>query len=112
MSSDEPASSEGAKRYRLTPRALDDLDEIWRFSAEAWSIRQADRYIDELARVFETIATMPTLARKRTEFTPPVHIHPYESHLIVYTIEADHVAILRLLGGQQDWISILKSADL
>lgn len=112
MSSDEPKSSEDTRLYRLTPRALDDLDDIWRFSAETWSIKQADHYIDELVRIFETIAIMPTLARERNEFTPPVRIHPHESHLIIYTIEADHIAVLRLLSGQQDWISILKAADL
>lgn len=105
MSSGEPG------RYRLSPRALADLDEIWRFSAETWSIEQADRYVDELARVFETIASMPTLARERPEFAPPVRIHVHERHLIVYTVAADHVAIVRLLGGRQDWLSILKAAD-
>ncbi len=29
--------------YRLTPRALADLDDIWRHSAETWSVAQADR---------------------------------------------------------------------
>jgi len=62
--------------------------------------------------MFETIAAMPTLARERSEFTPPVRIHVHESHPIVYTIAEDHVAILRLLGGRQDWVSILGAADL
>ncbi len=105
-------SSGDARSYRLAPRALDDLDDIWRYSAEKWSIAQADRYIDELVRMFETIAAMPELARERKEFTPPVRIHAHESHLIIYTIAEDHVAILRLLGGRQDWVSILKAADL
>lgn len=105
------SSDEGA-RYRLSPRALADLDDIWRFSAESWSIEQADRYIDDLVRIFELIATMPTLAREHSEFKPPVRIHVHESHLIVYTIAEDHVSIMRLLGGRQDWVSILKAADL
>lgn len=105
-------SSGEAAPYRLAPRALDDLDDIWRYSAETWSIAQADRYVDELARMFETIAAMPTLARERGEFSPPVRIHVHEGHLIVYTIAGDHVSILRLLGGRQDWVSILKAADL
>jgi toxin ParE1/3/4 len=41
-----------------------------------------------------------------------VRIHLHEGRLIVYRIADDHVAILRLLGGRQDWVSILKSADL
>ncbi|MBX9909787.1 MAG: type II toxin-antitoxin system RelE/ParE family toxin [Beijerinckiaceae bacterium] len=104
-----PSGSGG--RYRLTPRALADLDDIWRFSAEIWSTAQADRYVDTLADLFETIATMPTLARERAEFTPPVRIHAHEAHVIVYTTAADHVVILRLLGGRQDWVSILKATD-
>jgi toxin ParE1/3/4 len=99
------------RQYRLAPRALADLDDIWRFSAEKWSIEQADRYIDDLVRIFETIATMPTLARERSEFKPPVRIHVHESHLIVYMIAEDYVQILRLLGGRQDWVPILKAAD-
>lgn len=105
-------SFDEARPYRLTPRALEDLEEIWRYSAEIWSVMQADRYTDELARVFETIAALPTIARERTEFDPPVRIHTHESHLIVYVVAHDYVAILRLLGGRQEWVSILKAADL
>lgn len=98
-------------QYRLAPQAVADLDDIWRFSAERWSIGQADRYIDDLVRIFEMISAMPTLARERAEFKPPVRIHVHESHLIIYMIAEDRVTILRLLGGQQDWISILNAAD-
>lgn len=104
-------SSGDALPYRLAPRALADLDDIWRYSAETWSIEQADGYVDELVRMFETIAAMPTLARERSEFTPPVRMHFHEGHLIVYRIAGDHVAILRLLGGRQDWLSLLKAVD-
>ena len=101
-----------AAPYRISPRALADLDDIWRYSPETWSVEQADRYVDELERIFETIAAMPGLARERPEFAPPVHIHMHESHLIVYVIVGDHIAILRHLGGQQDWMSVLEPADL
>ncbi len=105
-------SSGRADRYRLTPRALNDLDDIWRFSAYTWSIDQADRYIDNLVSIFETIATMPALAHERKEFAPPVRIHALERHLIVYRIDADRVVVLRVLGAKQDWLAILKAADL
>ncbi|MCW0183083.1 MAG: type II toxin-antitoxin system RelE/ParE family toxin [Zavarzinia sp.] len=98
--------------YRLSPRALADLEDIWRYTAATWSIEQADRYVDDLTRAFETVARMPTLARERGEFTPPVRIHVHQSHLIVYTIADTDIVILRLLGGRQDWLSILKAADL
>ncbi len=105
-------SSGDTGRYLLSPRALEDLDDIWRYTAEKWSLGQADRYIDELVRAFEMIVSMPTLAREHGEFTPPVRIHTHESHLIIYIISAKHVTILRLLGGRQDWVAALKAADL
>ncbi len=104
-------SFDEARPYRLAPRAYDDLDDVWRYSAETWSIEQADHYIDGLVRVFETIAALPTLARERSEFDPPVRIHTHQSHLIVYVLAGEHVDILRVLGGRQDWLSILRAAD-
>ncbi|MEN3931745.1 type II toxin-antitoxin system RelE/ParE family toxin [Microvirga sp. W0021] len=105
-------SSNKVSGYRLTPAAYDDLDDIWRYTAETWSLEQADKYIDELSDVFETIASLPSLARERMEFNPPVRIHVHQSHLVIYRISDNFVDILRLLGGRQDWISVLKAADL
>jgi toxin ParE1/3/4 len=105
-------SSGDEPRYRLAPGALIDLDDVWRFSAETWSVDHADRHIDALLRVFVLIADMPTLARERTEFTPPVRIHVHQEQLIVYHIARDQVVILRVLGGRQDWAAILRAADL
>ena len=104
-------SSNSVSHYRLSPKALIDLDDIWRYTAEMWSVDQADRYIDELVSTFEIIVSMPTLARERTEFTPPVRIHAHDEQLIIYAIKGDHIVILRLLGGRQDWRSILKTLE-
>jgi toxin ParE1/3/4 len=104
-------SFDEARSYRLTPRALDDLELIWRHTAETWSVNRADAYADELTRVFETLAVLPTLARERKEFNPPVRIHVHESHLIIYLFADQEVVIVRLLGGRQDWISILKAVE-
>ena len=105
-------SSRKSASYRLSPRALIDLEDIWRYTAETWSIEQADRRIDEFSHVFDVMAGMPTLAPERRDFDPPVRIHVHESHLIVYRLVADHLVIVRLLGGRQDWVSVLKAADL
>lgn len=103
--------SADAARHRLAPRAIADLDDIWRYSAERWSLERADRYIDEMVRAFELVASIPTLARERPEFKPPVRIHAHQSHVIVYALGADEVIILRVLGGRQDWVSILSASD-
>ncbi|MBD8891549.1 type II toxin-antitoxin system RelE/ParE family toxin [Roseibium litorale] len=99
------------RRYRLTPKALSDLEDIWRYSANTWSPDQTDVYIDELSNRFEMIAAAPDMARERTEFTPPVRIHSHRRHLIVYTVEEEEVVVLRLLGGAQNWQAILSALD-
>lgn len=105
MSSGKPT------HYRLTPRAIADLEEIWRYTAEHWSIDQAERYTDSFSQSFETLLSMPEIARERQEFTPPVRIHPSGQHLIVYRIESGHILVIRILGGRQDWAAILKALD-
>jgi toxin ParE1/3/4 len=100
-----------ATGYRLTPKAEDDLEAIWRYSANTWSVDQADTYIDTLIRTIETIVVMPTIARERFEFTPPVRIHPSAEHLIIYCIDADTIDVLRVLGGRQNWRALLDIID-
>lgn len=97
--------------YRLTPKAEDDLEAIWRYGAETWSPDQADIYIDTLTTTIEIIVAMPTIARERLDFDPPVRIHPAAEHLIIYCIAADEILIVRILGGRQNWRAMLEVID-
>jgi len=100
-----------AAGYRLTPRALADLGEIWRYSAETLSVTQADQHVDALAQRFAMIAAMPGLAQERPEFIPPVRIHVHEGLLVIYRLAGGEAVILRLLGARQDWRAILAAAE-
>lgn len=97
--------------YRLTPAAQGDLEDIWLYTMQQWSSAQADRYTDILEDTFERLLFMPEMARERPEFDPPVRIHPSAEHLIIYRIENDHLAILRVIGAGQDWQAILRAVD-
>ena len=67
--------------------------------------------MDTLEETFERLLLMPEMAREHTEFNPPVRIHPSGEHIIVYCIQDDHLAILRVLGGKQNWHAILQTID-
>ena len=97
--------------YWLTPAAQYDLEDIWLYTAQQWSIEQADRYTDILEDTFDRLLFMPEMARERPEFDPPVRIHPSAEHLIIYHIESDHLVIMRVLGASQDWPIILRAVD-
>lgn len=98
-------------RYTLAPEALRDLESIWAYGAETWSPDQADRYLDELVQAFDRVSRSPTPFREHLEFSPPVRIYPYRSHLIVYLGSEGQGTILRILGGRQDWQAILRALD-
>ena len=95
----------------LSPKAEADLEDIWRFSAAEWSQVRADQYLDGLVAVFDLLLSMPGIARERTEFSPPIRIHPTGQHLVIYRIEDDHLHIVRVLGGRQDWQRLLKAIE-
>lgn len=104
-------SRNSIEQYRLTPAAQNGLEEIWFYSAQAWSPTQADRYTDALEEALDRLLAMPEIARERLEFTPPVRIQPCAEHLIVYRIEEGFLSVLRVLGGRQDWQAILRAID-
>ena len=104
-----PASSPIA--YLLTPAAQRDLEDIWLYTAQTWSMAQADRYSDIIEDTFDRLLFMPEMARERPEVDPPVRIHPSAEHLIIYRVEEDQLVILRVLGAGQDWHAILRAAD-
>ena len=97
--------------FRLTPAAQNDLEDIWLYTAQQWSLQQADRYTDILEDTFERLLFMPEMARERPEFDPPVRIHPSAEHLIIYRVEEEYLVILRVLGAGQDWQAILRAVD-
>lgn len=89
--------------YRTTRRADQDIIGIYLHGCRNFGQDQAERYHEGLAAIFDLIAANPRMARERPEFTPPVRLHPYRSHLIVYVLDDPEVLIVRVLHGRQDW---------
>lgn len=91
----------------LRPAAEADLAEIWDYTVEAWSEEQAEVYLIGLGQAFDRLAQFPEMARLRMEFTPPVRIQPYQSHLIVYLAEGHQLDVIRVLHSRANWTALL-----
>ncbi|KIC09681.1 plasmid stabilization protein ParE [Leisingera sp. ANG-M1] len=89
-------------RWLIRPAARADLAAIWRYGLETWGEAQADAYADSLFALFDLLADFPEMARERSEFTPPVRIHPSGAHLVIYRLEQGCPDILRILHARQD----------
>jgi toxin ParE1/3/4 len=83
--------------------AEEDIISIYVYDAQKFGTAQAERDHDGLIKCFSFIADHPYAARERTEFTPPVRLHFYVSHVTVYIARDDHILIVRVLHGRQDW---------
>ena len=51
-------------KYDLTPKATEDLYDIWSYTVDTWSEEQAGRYYGRLITSFQTIASHPDLNGK------------------------------------------------
>lgn len=97
-------------KLRLTPKAEEDLIEIYGYGARVFGVSQAERYYVDLEATLSLLAERPFIARERFEFAPPVRVHFHNSHVIVYLVKGDLVLVVRILGSRQDWARILAEA--
>lgn len=91
--------------FSLTRQAEDDIVAIAHTGLRLFGEHQALNYHQQLFDVFSLIAANPRMARERQEITPPVRIHPFKAHLIVYVLtDGDEVLIVRIRHSHEDWM--------
>lgn len=89
--------------YRLSRKAEDDLTQLLVGGEREFGAAQAELYFRGLERTFLLLSDHPRAARERAEITPPVRIHPYRSHVVIYRTDGDDIVILRVRHGREDW---------
>jgi len=98
-------------RYRLTPRALRDLDAIADYTLANWGERQTEKYLEELEQRFCWLARNPGAGRSRDEIGASYKSWPHGAHVIFYLIEAGEVAIIGVPHGSMDAEAYFKAPD-
>ena len=88
-------------RYRLTPAAQIDLEEIWDYTDESWGPEQAEGYLRELQKAIERIAVNPLIGKACDEIRPGYRKLASGSHVLFYRVD-DVVNIIRVLHGRMD----------
>ena len=90
-------------KYRLTNEAIKDLDDIWAYTYEKWSIYQADRYYNLIIDEIEYIASNPLLGRSMDHIKEGYRLSKVKSHLVFYKISLDKtIEIVRILHQKMD----------
>ncbi|MBL4766372.1 MAG: type II toxin-antitoxin system RelE/ParE family toxin [Rhodobacteraceae bacterium] len=94
-------------RHFLRPLAEQDIADIWTLGADRWGVDQADRYFDGMVDLFDLLSEQPEIARLRNEFKPPVRIHIYGSHIVIFETVETGIAVIRVLHQRRDILALL-----
>lgn len=90
-------------KFQLTNRAVEDLGNIWEYTAETWSESQADRYYNLLMESCQDIADNPALGKNYKGVTPELFGLKSNKHIIFYRILVNRpIEITRILHERMD----------
>lgn len=95
--------------YRISEKALKDLNEIWKYTLETWSQEQADRYYKLLISEIKYITQHFESGKSAEHIQKGYRYSKVKSHLIFYRKdENDIVEIIRVLHQRMDIENRLK----
>ena len=89
------------KSYALSPLAEIDLEEIWFYTFQTWSLAQADSYLRDLVLTFEGLAA-GTKRGRDVDVHPDYLKCPVGSHMIYFRDRDDQIEVIRVLHQRQD----------
>jgi toxin ParE1/3/4 len=89
------------KPYCLSPLAEADLEEIWLYTLQHWSLKQADTYHHNFVAAFEGLAA-GTKQGLPADVLPGFMKYFCGSHVIYFLDYHDHLDVIRVLHQRQD----------
>jgi len=90
-------------KYQFTNKAIADLEEIWSYTVETWSERQADLYYEMLISFCQHITDNPAFGRSYEEIAKGLYGITASKHIIFYRVIAEgEIEVVRILHGKMD----------
>ena len=88
--------------WRLTPRALEDLDAIADYTLEKWGSDRLASYLGSMTASFQRLAENPLLGRERPDIHPGYRSFPSGSHIVFYIEEGNFINIIGIPHKSMD----------
>ncbi len=91
-------------KYKISKEAENDLEKIWLYTFEQWSIEQADYYYDLIIDEIEYLSENPKSGKDYNEIRKGYFRSRIKSHFIFYKINVakEKIEIIRILHQQMD----------
>ncbi len=90
--------------FKLSKQAELDLEKIWLYTFEEWSLQEADYYLDLILNEIEYISENPKSGKDYNKVRRGYFRSRVKSHFIFYKVNIidDYVEIIRILHQQMD----------
>lgn len=91
-------------KYKISRAAQQDVENIWHYTLQKWSLEQADRYFNLILDEIEYIAMHPESGKDYSKVRAGYFRSQVKSHFIFYRInsETEGVEIIRILHQRMD----------
>jgi len=90
-------------KYELTNKVVEDLADIWEYTLNKWSEKQADKYYMQLLDRCQDIADKPELGKNYNGIKNDLFGLKTNRHIIFSRKRIDQpIEITRILQGQMD----------
>lgn len=88
-------------RYRITPRAAADLEEITDYLA-ALNPRAARQLVEDLRKAWRKLQSFPYLGVRRRDIAPDLRHKVVGNYVSLYRVTGDHIEIVRIFHGSRN----------
>jgi len=89
--------------YVISEKAVEDINNIWIYTAENWSVAQADRYYNLIYDEIEYIVNNFDMARDFGEIRKSYKCSKVKSHLIFFKKDKmNEIEVVRVLHEKMD----------
>ncbi|MBC8320509.1 MAG: type II toxin-antitoxin system RelE/ParE family toxin [Bacteroidetes bacterium] len=94
--------------YKISEKAIEDLENIWTYTLHSWSIEQADRYYNLIINEIEFITKNFMIGKSMDHTKNGYRASIVKSHLIFYRKSQDNqVEVIRILHQRMDIETII-----
>jgi toxin ParE1/3/4 len=87
--------------YRLSPLAEADLEEIWLYTFQQWSLEQADNYHNGIIAAIEGLAS-GNKVWQCTDVREGYWKYKAGMHVIYFKCSDEYLDVIRILHGRMD----------
>lgn len=97
------------KKYRISEKAISDLEDIWYYTFKKWALEQANRYHKLIIDEIEFMVDNFEFSREIDFVRPGYRMTKVKSHLIFFKrAEGNIIEIIRILHQNMDIENRLK----